>query len=139
MAAPKGNDYNSKLKDPKLKELVYEQYLSHLSKGKAKESFVFEHDDHPGFFILYEAIESHLKGEESGPIQIQAAIRKGYKKWEQVCEDSADGTNRQANTASLNMIMRNKFKWDKPKPDDHDSFIPPEAENTSGDLVNESN
>ena len=34
--------------------------------------------------------------------------------WEKVVQESANGKNRKANTASLQMWMRNRFKWDRP-------------------------
>ena len=41
------------------------------------------------------------------------AETKGYQRWEAIAEASATGENEKANTASLQMVMRNKFGWDK--------------------------
>jgi hypothetical protein len=58
-----------------------------------------------------------LKNEDEFPAeQIQIAKSKGYAHWEKVVEDSADGSNQKASTASLQMLMRNKYGWDKRDP-----------------------
>ena len=66
--------------------------------GQAHHQVIFIFSTEPGIF---------------DPIQIESAKSKGYNLWEQVVEDSAEGKNKDANTASLQMLMRNKFSWDK--------------------------
>jgi hypothetical protein len=51
--------------------------------------------------------------QEFPPIQREISESKGQKYWEQVVMDSACGINKDANTASLQMLMRNKYSWDK--------------------------
>ena len=61
-----------------------------------------------------ETIEKYiLDDKEFDPLQKRKAEAQGYAYWEQVVEDSAKGANKDANTASLQMVMRNKFGWDK--------------------------
>jgi hypothetical protein len=50
---------------------------------------------------------------EFDPIQMKVSETKGYAKWEQIAEDGAEGTNPDVNPACLQMVMRNKFGWDK--------------------------
>ena len=110
-----GNKYGLKLKDPALRQRAYDHYCAHLAKGKSKRSWVFEEDGHT---CIWETFESYMENEaEFDPIKMKAALSMGFAKWEGVCEESADGKNQKANTASLQMIMRNKFGWDKSKPD----------------------
>ena len=111
MAPPLGHETNKKLKTLELKKEAFRQYLEHLSKGKSKKSWYFEH---PDLTLLWQTMETYIREEPEifNPIQIEMAHAKGYQYWEQVAETSAEGKN-QANTASLQMVMRNKFGWDK--------------------------
>jgi hypothetical protein len=109
--APSGNQNACKLLDPVTRKKVYDAYVSWLSKGKSKKSFHYEDEL---TIATYLTVEKYMKEDpEFNPIHIQQAYAKGYAKWEQIVEDSASGINEKANTASLQMVMRNKFDWDK--------------------------
>ena len=112
MAAPQGNDFGTKLKDEEVRQEAFRQYCEHLALGKSQKSFCFEH---PKFTVTYKTLNKYIEDnpEEFPPIQRQLAEIRGYKRWEQITEDSAVGINKDANTASLQMVMRNKFSWDK--------------------------
>lgn len=112
MAAPKGNDYGLKLKEPDIRQEAFRQYCAHIARGKTKENFFFEH---PELTVTYKTLDKYIADypEEFPSIHIEIAKMKGYQRWEQIVEDSAEGINEKANTASLQMLMRNKFKWDK--------------------------
>lgn len=119
--APQGNQNGIKLKDAEVRQLAYEQYCSHLAKGKSKRSFVFEHPEHT---CTWQTMEKYMKDNiEFNPLQREVAECKGFAHWEQIVEDSAVGKNRHANTATLQMAMRNKYDWDKPN-DKEKSFAP---------------
>jgi hypothetical protein len=107
-----GNQYAKKLSTLELKKEAFAQYLAHLSKGKSKKSWWF---DHPDLTLTWETMDKYIRDEPDifDPLQIVQAKSKGYQIWEQVVEDSARGDNKDANTASLQMLMRNKFGWDK--------------------------
>lgn len=107
----KGNQAHLKLKDPAIRQIAYAQYCAHLSKGKNKKSFYFEHEE---FECTWETVESYIKmfKDEFNLMKKDIAMAKGFAVWEQIVEDSAIGSNPDANTASLQMIMRNKFGWD---------------------------
>lgn len=118
MSATPGNSNGTKLKDPKVRQLAYESYCAHLAKGKSKRSWVFEH---PQLTCTYQTIDKYIEDEmEFSPIQIQSALSKGYAYWESVVEDGAIGKNQKVNPACLQMVMRNKFGWDKQQPDAHE-------------------
>ena len=51
--------------------------------------------------------------EEFDPALREIAHAESYKVWEKIVSDSATGNNPQANPASINMVMRNKFGWDR--------------------------
>ncbi len=109
--APFENKNGVKLKDPEVRQLAYSQYCEHLSKGKSKKSWYFQH---PELRCTWETMEKYLLNEvEFDPTHKQIALAKGYGFWESVVEDSAIGKNDKANTASLQMLMRNKFGWDR--------------------------
>lgn len=107
----KGNKIGIKLKDKKIRQEGYLSYCAHIARGKSKKSWYFEHPDHS---CTWQTMEKYILDEaEFNPIHKEIAWSKGYAKWEQVVEDSAEGKNKDANTASLQMLMRNKYEWDK--------------------------
>ena len=112
MAAPKGNNYNTALKDLDMRKRAYLKYCDWIALGKSKKSFYFEEGE---CTCTWEAMERYIKEdpEEYDPIQMKAAMAKGYALWEGHVEESATGLNEKANTASLQMKMRNRFGWDK--------------------------
>lgn len=111
--AQKGNQFGVKLKDPELRQMAYMSYCDWIAEGKSQASFAFKHGEHK---CVSKTIESYIKKypDEFLPIHKEYAIAKGMQKWEKIVEDSACGLNKEANTASLQMLMRNKFGWDKP-------------------------
>lgn len=111
MVAPLGNNYGLKLKDPEVRQKAYQAYCDWLAKGKTKKSFTYEED---GLMCTWGTIESYAKDhpEEFDPAKKEVAYAKGCARWEQVVDDTGDGVNKQASVPTLNMIMRNKYKWD---------------------------
>lgn len=108
-----GNINAKKLKTPELKIEAYRQYCEHLAKGKSKESWYFEH---PDISLTWETMEKYIKEDVVfEPIKKKIAEAKGFSMWETVLEESAKGKNQKANTATLQMLMRNKYGWDKPE------------------------
>lgn len=116
----RGNNNGTKLKNPDLRQKAYQEFCKWIAKGKSPRSFVFREGD---LTCLGETIEEYMKANptEFPPIHYKAAKSDGYAHWEQVVEDSAAGQNKEANTASLQMLMRNKFGWDK-KEDTNESI-----------------
>jgi|SRR5665213_3208562 len=113
--AQKGNKNRVALKTADVRQMAYDQYCAHLAKGKSKKSWVFRHGE---ITCTWETMDKYLENEvEFPPIKKRMAEAEGLKRWEQVVEDTADGTNRRANVAALQMLMRNKFGWDKPSVD----------------------
>ena len=109
--APPGNDYNKKLSGPELRKEAYDQYCAHIASGKSKRSWVFKH---PELTLPWETMEKYIKNENDfDPTQKKIAEAEGFGSWEEIVSKSAKGTNTKANVASLQMVMRNKFGWDK--------------------------
>jgi len=106
-----GNTYSKKLTTKELKEEAFRQYCEHLAKGKSKRSWWFEH---PELSLTWETMEKYLREDpDFDSIKKSISESKGFRVWEDVVEESANGKNRKANTATLQMLMRNKFGWDK--------------------------
>lgn len=107
-----GNEARRYLITDDRKKEVYDAFCAWLAKGKSKHSFFYKTKD---FTCCYKTLKKYLKNEpDVFPVeQREAAISEGYSKWEQIVEDSASGLNEKANTASLQMKMRNMFGWDK--------------------------
>ncbi len=111
MVAPKGNNFGQALKDPEMRQRAYKTFCEHRAKGKAIKSWYFIEGD---CACTWETMQEYMKNtEEFAPIQLKVAESEGYQLWESITEDSAKGKNKNANTASLQMVMRNKFGWDK--------------------------
>jgi len=111
MLFQEGHTINVKLNTDALKEEAYSQYCAHIALGKAKKSWKFKH---PKLSLTWETMEKYIKADPIifDPIHKRHAEADGYAKWEQVVEDTAVGKNKDANVAALQMLMRNKFKWD---------------------------
>lgn len=111
MAFQKGNQAGLKLKDPDIRQMAFEAYCSHLATGKSEKSFCFEHEI---FTVTYKTLNKYIEDNpgEFPSIKKEVAKIKGFAVWEEIVEKSAKGEN-EANTPSLQMVMRNKFGWDK--------------------------
>jgi hypothetical protein len=113
MGALEGNNNRLALKDPEIRQKAYKLFCDHLAKGSSIKSWWYEDD--LGNACTWETMLSYIKDNplEFDSIHKQIAESKGFAYWESVVAASAVGTNEKANTASLQMIMRNKFGWDK--------------------------
>ena len=110
--APLGNKNGLKLKSPDLRQEAYESYCSHIARGKVKKSWYYEH---PDASLTWETMEKYIRENESefDPIKKKIAEAKGLMYWEGKVEEAAIGTNKDASIPGLQMVMRNKFGWDK--------------------------
>ena len=109
--APLDNKNGLKLKPADVRQDAYADYCAYLATGKAKRGWVYDKD---GYTCTWETMEKYIKDTlEFDPLKKKAAEAQGFKKWEAVVEDSAEGKNTKANTATLQMLMRNKYGWDR--------------------------
>lgn len=106
-----GNLSAVKLKTDELKLKAYEAYCAHLAKGKSKKSFWYEEGDISAGWMTMEKYIS--ESSVLNPNKKEKALANGLAVWEEICEDGAKGLNKDVNTATLQMVMRNKFGWDK--------------------------
>lgn len=114
-----GNQAAVKLSTPELMEQAYKSYCAHLAKGKSKMSWNMKEP----IKLTAQTMERYIKENPNvfTAIDKEIAWSDGYGVWEQVVEDSAAGSNKEANTASLQMLMRNKYGWDKKDQSQDDS------------------
>ena len=111
MKALLGNKNGVKIKDKKMRQRAYKAYCDWIAKGWSSRSFRFQEGK---IKCCGKTMESYIKDEtEFPPIHREFADAAGFHEWEKVVSDSAKGINKDANTASLQMIMRNKYDWDK--------------------------
>ena len=115
IGAPIGNKYRVAIDDPINRQLAFESYCNHLAAGKVAASWYYEDGE---ILCCAKTMQSYISKNplEFPSIKLEVAKNKGYQKWESVVESSAFGSNKDANTASLQMLMRNKFGWDKDTP-----------------------
>jgi len=119
MGAKKHNKNRVAIKDPALRKKAFEKYCEWIAKGKSPDGFSFEEG---GVECCADTIQSYI---EKDPVEFPAikqriAKAKGFARWEATLEQSADGINTKASTASIQMIMRNKYGWDKLNPNDRE-------------------
>lgn len=116
------NKFDEFLKN-QLIDQVYASYCDHLAAGFSKDNWYYE-KTHKGrmFTLCYRTLKSWLleHGDMFCEEKREIAWAKGYQFWEKLLIDSAKGINK-ARTASLQMIMRNKYGWDKNLQTDEDS------------------
>jgi len=115
MVAEIGNKRGVAIKDPEVRQKAYKSFCEHLSKGLSYQSWYYEDDQNNS--CVGRTMLSYIKENpiEFPSITKEIAESKGFGFWEGVLKDSATGKNKDASTASLQMIMRNKYGWDKPK------------------------
>ncbi len=128
VGGPQGNQYGVALKDPIIRQKAYQSFCDHLALGKSVKSWFYEDDDN---LCCWETMLSYIQKfpMEFQPIKKKISEIKGFHRWESVVEASAEGKNKDASTASLQMLMRNKYGWDK---EQQESAPPKESEFTAG-------
>ena len=106
-----GNNNGLALKPPDVRQDAYLDYCAHLAEGRAKRGWFY---DRNGFRCTWETMEKYIKDTlEFDPLHKLKAESNGYNLWEGIVMQSAKGNNKEANTATLQMLMRNKYGWDR--------------------------
>ena len=110
----KSNPYKNKFEQMlayKLEKQVFKALLDHIAEGHSVDNFYFTTD---GFRIAYYSLESHIKSnpEIFPKEEIEFAKAQGHKKWEKIIFDAALGKHQGTNPLLLQLVMRNKYKWD---------------------------
>lgn len=124
----KSNCRFTKLKEYGLLEEAYASYCKHLAAGNSRASWYFEH---PKVKVAYEAFESYFEKypDEFDEMERKVAWSKGYRLWETKFDIASEKPGKETNPAVLQMVMRNKYKWDSNKygaekaPDKFDALL----------------
>jgi hypothetical protein len=110
-----GNKHPYKLDkmSAELRKKVYQSYCEHLAQGFSQDCWCYESDE---ITLTYKTMNKYLETEPGvfPPVYKEIAEIKGKKGWESVINDSAKGKNRKANAITLQLVMRNKYGWDRP-------------------------
>ncbi len=119
MAAPKGNDYGTKLKNPTVRQEAYRQYCDWIASGYPKQSFFFKHPEHS---ITWDSMEKYIKDfpEEFPAIYMKEAEAKRYAYWFEKGKNLVAGRQEDIpkdnktcpSPQTWQVIMRNMFKKD---------------------------
>ena len=112
MGGALGNKNGTAIKSPKLMEEAFADFCRHMAAGKSKRGWSFKH---PECKCTYQTLEKYMKDQEFEfePITLEIAKSDGFGYWEGVLHDAAVGKNKDGNPAVMQMIMRNKYSWDK--------------------------
>lgn len=119
MVAAPGNNYAVKLKDSPSRQRAYDSYCTWLAKGKTKKSFSFVEVQEDGSVLrcIWATMEAYLKEnpQDFDPLKKEVAYSQGCAFWEDAVDETALGIRKDTSVPTLNMIMRNKYKWDTPE------------------------
>jgi hypothetical protein len=107
-----GNQNAAKLTEPELKAEAYRQYCAWIAEGWSKESFVFKH---PSLSLTYKTMERYIREfpTDFPPLHKEMAESQSLHKWEAEGVHMMQGKVDKCQPAIYQMMMRNKFKWDK--------------------------
>ena len=109
----KNNKWGRGIKDPNERQIAYESYCEHIAKGKFKQSWRYVNEKTNSHWT-YKTIEKWIKEANEFSIEkMQVAEAAGFEHFEKMLLDSCSGANTKANTATLQMVMRSKYGWDK--------------------------
>lgn len=117
----KGNKgVDPKLHTPEIKMEAFIQYCAHIAKGKDKRSWYFEH---PEITLTWQTMETYIANDKEGlfnSAHVETACAHGYRYWEQFVEDATKMAVAH-DTNAMAMLMRNKFRWDRPEQGSNDT------------------
>lgn len=101
-----------KLDSDELIKDAFDNYCSHISKGKVAASWYYKKDGKA--ICCYSTIERYIKKRPDvcSPTQYNCAVAHGMGDWEIVVDGAARGENKKCNPAVLQIVMRNKYGWD---------------------------
>lgn len=107
-----GNQHAVKLTTDELKHDAYRQYCDWIASGKSKESFTFKH---PKLSLTYKTMEKYIRESPSEfpSLHKEIAESESLALWESKGCTMMEGKVEKCQPAIYQMMMRNKFGWDK--------------------------
>lgn len=133
---PLGNKRGTKLKNPDVRQLAYDEYCKHIASGYPKEAFFFDHPDHSVSWKTMDRYISENPG-EFPTIKMEQAKSARYKHWLGEGQTLMKGGYKNGSPVVWQTIMRNIFKdvgWDREQiTQDNKSHVQKLAESIRGD------
>lgn len=113
-----GNTNKLKLKTEELQKKAYEAYCQWLSIGRGKQGFVFDYimeETGKEDSITWATMEKYIKDQrfDLNPLHKERAESLGYQTWENTGIMMMQGQMEKCQPAIYQMMMRNKYGWDK--------------------------
>lgn len=107
-----------KLKTDEARQMAYQAYCEWIASGRGRQGFVFEYkkDDSEEFdYITWQTMENYLKDKRFNldPVHKEVAENLAYQTWENIGCNMMNGLVEKCQPAIYQMMMRNKFGWDK--------------------------
>lgn len=115
--ALQGNTNRLKIKSEALQQAAYTAYCAWLSMGRDKRGFVFDYEDEAGKqgCVTQQTIENYIKSQrfDLDSSQMDRAESLSYQVWEAAGIQMMKGEIEKCQPAIYQMMMRNKFGWDR--------------------------
>lgn len=107
------NTWGRSVKSPEERQVAYESFCAHIASGRFKESWYYVNEA-TGSHWTVKSLERWIRDTDEFPLEkLDTAQAQGFQYFEKILLDSASGKNTKANVATLQMLMRNKYGWDK--------------------------
>lgn len=112
-----GNTNKIKIKDDEVLQAAYDAYCGYIASGRGQRGFVFDYETEEGKkgFVTWQTLENYLKDPrfDLDPSKKTRAENVAYQAWENSGIDMMQGKFEKCQPAIYQMMMRNKFGWDK--------------------------
>jgi hypothetical protein len=118
-----GNANRLKIKSEELQKVAFAIYCDWLAMGRDKKGFVCDYVDENGKegSVTYQTIENYVKSQrfDLDPSQQERAECLGFARWETTGIQMMTGEMKNCQPAIYQMMMRNKYSWDKEAKSSH--------------------
>lgn len=112
-----GNVNGLKLKTEELQQTAYAAYCNWIAGGRGKQGFVFDYETEDGEkgSVTWQTLENYIKEQRFAlnPLHKERAENIAYQVWENTGIEMMNGKVEKCQPAIYQMMMRNKFGWDK--------------------------
>lgn len=115
--AKQGNQHALKLKTEEAQHVAYNVYCQWIASGRSKQGFVLDYEDEDGNkkFVTWQTLEIYIKDRrfDLDPSHKERAENLAFQVWEALGIEMMKGMVEKCQPAIFQMMMRNKFGWDK--------------------------
>jgi hypothetical protein len=114
---PPGNNWGTKLKDPKIRQKAYREYCEWIASGMPKQSFFYDDGEHS---VTWQTLDKYIEDNpaEFNPLLMQKARASRFTHWFGEGKKLMSGKYKGGSPVVWQTIMRNIFKdpdiaWDR--------------------------